>query len=273
MKKLFFSIIILGVLIVVNTASALTISLDNWGFNPSGGDTPSITGITEFTFTGVSFIDYGSQNYNAQDATFDQLGTFNGTSYILGEAVYNGGLNNSYQITAVLEATGKNTSITGDDVDFEFSTAVLTFYVDTVINYGTTADFYGAEGGTQIAQFTLYFGDGNMDFSSKDGNTDILFTKTSMATGYFFDADGHDLTLSTEAIFGMTDSNNDVIDASATKIDEWIERGALVDGDSDSEVWASTDGSFKVGSAVPVPTTMLLLGLGLIGLTNLNRRS
>ena len=268
-------IILVAFLFNVSTANAYIVTMENWGFDPSGSTEVTnvlISPIDEITLLGMTLnnstptaLGYG---------TFETFGTLSATGFqVDGNPIGAGitGLGVNYELTVILETSGFYIRpVPGGNNLLTFNSGSLTFYLDSTQNYGTTAGTYGADDGTLIASFDLIIGSGTMDFVTSefaDGRTDILFGANYLMEGIWFDPNGNDLALSNymPLILGLTDSNNVVVEApNQTIIDEFLAASDLeYDGRTDYEFFVRTDGSFAP-APIPEPATMFLFGCGLI---------
>ena len=287
MKKLTFLLIILGSLLVSNSASAFTLDLQNWRFDPSAAIAgPGIPGqfspIDEITFIGSTFINQAGAG--GPGTAFSDVGFFSATGFANDGVPLLGGvteLGNEYELTGVFSATGVNTTLTGTNQEFVFNAGgTLDLYLDTGLDYGSTGnavDSYGADNGTLIASFSLLSGSGNFDFDPLvlDGRIDILWEATFLAAGVWADENGDDLSLligGPTPVGAATDSNNNAITPPADLVTEIIEEfGAAGTPDSAGDFYTFNDGSLNP-TIIPEPGTMLLFGIGLLGFAGIGRR-
>lgn len=281
MKKLILLCIILGTFLVSSSASAFTLDLQDWRFNPGasgiGGLPGEFSPIDEINFIGSTFID--QDGVGGPGSAFTDVGFFSATGFTNnGIPILPGtsGLGNDYELTGVFNTTGVNTTLVGTDQDFVFDAGgTLDLYLDDGFDYGSTTGAYGADNGVLIASFSLISGSGDFDFDpgSLDGQINILWEATFLAAGVWSNAAGDDLStfIGTGSPVGAaTDSNNNLITPPADLISETIETfGIGTPGGAD--FYTFNDGSFNP-TIVPEPGTMLLFGVGLLGLAGLGRR-
>ena len=283
MKNLMLSFLMCVTMLIFSvSASAYTLEFQNWGFDVNGTGTGGfISPVDEMTLLGITL------NNSTPDSTYPNNGTFIALSTLQVENFQNDniiiggtGVNNSYQITLVMNTTGSYVRGISGLNELTFLTGTLNMYLDASLNYGSTAGLFGADDGTLIASFDLMNGSGLMDYriANPDGRTNIEFGATYLIPGYWFDPSGSDMSLSGNVplIVGLTDSNNQVIrNASPTAKTELTSTGLIwtAQGDLDNyTTFLSTNGSFAPApSPVPEPATMLLLGLGLIGIAGLSK--
>jgi hypothetical protein len=253
------------------SASAATV-LNNWVFNPAGG------GFA----TGQKVNEYLDVNGNA----FIQLNPTGGTSFSFSEhAVFNisqADSNNKLfpvnypgnNITATFEATGTG-SFGGA---FTFAGGTISLYRNSTFEYGSTAGFYGADQGDQIAQFNVMAGGGGLvDASGSPTNNGQVSVFASavvggLDSGYFFRENGTDL--STEAVMAFAFTNaNTVGHPTATLVDEVACQyagftGAGCNGtayaNAPSYFFVSSNGQLKLAE-VPEPGSLALFGIAMLG--------
>jgi len=286
MKNLMLSFLMCVItLILAMSASAYTLEFQNWGFDVNGTGTGGlISPVDEMTLLGITLNNSVPLDYNnpASGGTFTALSTLQVENFQNDNIVIGGtGVNNSYQITLVMNTTGSYVRNTSGLNELTFLTGTLNMYLDANLNYGSTVGLFGANDGTLIASFDLMNGSGLMDYriANPDGRTNIEFGATYLIPGYWFDPSGSDMSLSGDVplIVGLTDSNNQVIrNASTTAKTELTSTGLIwtVQGDLDNyTTFLSTNGSFAPAptTTIPEPTTLMLIGFGLIGISGLSR--
>jgi len=285
MKKILSRILICAFLFLSSTsAQAYSVSFQNWGFNPDGNTI--ISPIDEMTLLGTTLNN--STPESTGHGTFKTFSAFQATSFQNDQQVIIGsGINTLYQITFVMDTTGRYDVNPNGINDLIFQNGSLDMYLDTTMDYGDNTDgspnpFFGADNGTLIASFDLLSGTGIMDYSTSpaDGRTNLEFGANYLALDYWFDSDGNDMSLygNDPLIIGLVDSNNMVFSPPANALDEFIEHSDLTYGtvgvDPKMETFITSNGSYAPASSttIPEPATLLLLGFGLLGLSKIQRK-
>jgi hypothetical protein len=259
-------------------AANAEVVLNDWVFNPAG------TGYAN----GQTINEYLDVNGNA----FIQLTPTGGSSFSFTEhAVFNiiqadsngqpfpvnfpGG-----NISATFEATGQG-NFSGA---FTFSGGTIRMYQNpTNGQYGSTAGFYGANLGNEIAVFNvLPGGGGNVDASGSpvnNGQVSVIAQATQMDAGYFFRSNGMDLSLEDILAFAFTNANT-VGKPTSLLVDEVACQYAGFTGNgcgsgtfanSPSSFFVSNNGQFKLAE-VPEPGSLALFGIAMLGAGFVSRK-
>ena len=199
------------------------------------------------------------------------------------------GMGSWWEFTGVMDSfAGVVSSVSAPDangdtrIDFAYNSGSLILYADNAMdadfNERGNTDDVGFNTGTKIAEFDLVSGLGHtfLDFSdpngevSNQGTGKFVFNASYLIDDFWFDANGEDLA----------DTYNDTL-----KPVEWVIN--VVDFNVDAPILTpgapgpndnvlftvdvTHDGSMEF-STVPEPATMLLFGIGLLGLANVSRK-
>ncbi|MFC5513915.1 flocculation-associated PEP-CTERM protein PepA [Massilia jejuensis] len=264
---------------VAGGANAATV-MNNWVFNPVG------TGFS----AGQTVNEYLDVNGNA----FIQINPTGGSSFSFTEhAVFNivqadsngalfpvnyaGG-----NITAIFEATGTG-NFSGA---FTFTGGTIKMYQNpTNGQYGSTAGFYGANLGNEIAVFNVMAGGGGLVDASgsptNNGQVSVFAQADAGAldAGYFFRENGDDL--SAESVMGFAFTNaNTIGNPTRRLVDEVACQFAGYTGsgcngtdyaNNPGNFFVSNNGQFKLAE-VPEPGSLALFGIAMLGAGVMSRK-
>ncbi|MEF8794274.1 flocculation-associated PEP-CTERM protein PepA [Thiohalorhabdus sp.] len=273
--------LVAGTLLAAGQVQAEVVEDHNINFSNADSALPDATDVFEWGVLGHSYIsttggnllrDPGAQFTDNIAVRFEGFNTFNQNDAT--PSGYGNGTEDNFELTAIGTLQGQNTSVSNDEVDFDFTGGSLELYLDSAnLNSGasyTPSDFTDLstfEDGEQVENFNLIgslFGngsDGDFDFDQGDGRTDPKFEEEQLVEDFVTDP-----SESRDLLYALTDTNNEEVSNSNIQ-------GAFEDrfGQADGDVLlTSNDGSNK--KAVPAPATVALLGIGLVALGGMGRR-
>ncbi|MFC5510952.1 flocculation-associated PEP-CTERM protein PepA [Massilia jejuensis] len=264
---------------VAGGANAATV-LNNWVFNPIGTGFSAGQTINEYLdVNGNAFIQINPTGGNS--FSFTEHAVFNivqaDSNGALFPVNYAGG-----NITAIFEATGTG-NFSGA---FTFTGGTIKMYQNpTNGQYGSTAGFYGANLGNEIAVFNVMAGGGGLVDASgspiNNGQVSVFAQADAGAldAGYFFRENGDDLSAESVMAFAFTNANT-VGDPTDRLVDEVACQFAGYTGNgcngndyanNPGNFFVSNNGQFKLAE-VPEPGSLALFGIAMLGAGVMSRK-
>jgi hypothetical protein len=254
--------------------------MNDWVFNPTGGGYAGGQQINEYLdVNGNAFIQInptgGSSFSFAEHAVFNiSQADSNGKLF---PVTFPGG-----NITATFQANG-----TGNfNGAFSFSGGTVRLYQNpTSGQYGSTAGYYGANLGEEIATFTVLAGGGGMVDASgspvNNGQVTVLAKAAvgGLDAGYFFRENGADLSQESVLAFAFTNANT-VGSPTDRLVSEVACQFAGYNGNgcngsqfqnTGGSFFVSNNGQFKLAE-VPEPGSLALFGIAMLGAGVVSRK-
>ena len=262
---------------MMGAAHAETV-LNNWIFNPAGTGAAAGQTINEYLdINGNALIQLAATS--ATTFNFTEHGVFNSV-----QADSNGSLfplnYGGKSITATFDAVGTGTFSGG----FTFTGGTISIYSSNYGTYGTTAGIYGADQGTLIATFNILIGGGGVVDASgspiNNGQVTVLAEASApggLTAGYFFTADGTDMSTSDLLSFAFTNANT-IAQPTSTLVSEvgcqyagYAPACAAGFANSSTAFFVSNNGQFKLAD-VPEPGSLALFGIAMLGAGVVSRK-
>lgn len=267
-------------LVLATQSAHASVLLNDWVFNPTGGGFAKGQAVNEYLdVNGNAFIQLaptGPTSFSFKEhAVFNLVqADSNGSLF---PVAFPGG-----NITATLEAVGSG-SFGGA---FKFESGTIRMYHNPQAQYGTKAGYFGANLGTQIAEFAvLAGGGGNVNANGSPLNNGQVSVHAQagagmLKAGYFFNGKGVDLSTQPMFAFAFTNANtlgspkpllvNEVACGFAGFTGRGCNGKAYKNVDRQN-FFISGNGQFKLAE-VPEPGSVALFGIALAGIGALRRR-
>lgn len=274
-KCLVLSLVALVAMFMAGTNSSATF-LNDWYLDIDGGP----GGFEPFQIN--EFMDIVGPSYIIN--TFEEgetAGTFEEFGALQSSSADGGTLFPwvpNYELTGLFYGFG--------DVDLEAGTVVfnggeLEVYSDSTPDFGTNAGddvIYGANNGTHIGSFNVKSGLGQVNPTGiPNGQLTISFESTFLQPGFWFDSGINDLSDLDPISFllGFSTTNASYVEnPSPILVSELGNKFAGVADPANNppdDLFISANGQYRL-QVIPEPGTLILLGLGLLGITGYGRR-
>lgn len=259
---------------MAGTASAGPV-MNNWYFNPAGtGYADSVRVGESLQITGDAFIQLTA-------------GTAPGTFNFRETAVFRIPYSNTSapfttgNITATFQASGTGVF----DGSFNFTSGTIKMYRSATDEYGSTNGNYGANAGTQIAEFEVLGGGGRVDATGNpilNGQVTVNARAAAgdLEAGYFFRNGGADLSLESLLSFAFTNANTLgapdqlLVDEVACQFHGFTGPGCGTGNYANAPgqyFFVGNNGQFKLAE-VPEPGTLALFGIAMLGAGVVSRK-
>ncbi|MBT0963064.1 PEP-CTERM sorting domain-containing protein [Denitromonas iodatirespirans] len=165
----------LAVLATLATLSLPTRAASGWYLNTAGTGWSGASFVSSLNVAGAGFVEQ-ELSWAVLGITFQEHGAY--------QVVGNTG---SHELTVSYNVTGA-VGLLGSG----FTGGTLDLYADSALDFGGTQGFYGADNGTRIARFTVV--GGQIDPIQRQVGVQAQLVAGSLASGYFFDLEGNDLS-------------------------------------------------------------------------------
>ncbi|WP_020588078.1 PEP-CTERM sorting domain-containing protein [Desulfobacter curvatus] len=139
---------------------------------------------------------------------------------------------------------------------------------------GTLTLYADLDGSVEhVATLNLLSGDGLI--LNNNGLITLEYEFTDLEEGYFFWADDTDMAINTNQVLCLTTTNAIKTDYMDPELQAYLtDSGATYnDADDSLDELLLSAGQIQLTRAVPVPSALLLLGSGLIGLVGFRRKN